>query len=68
MKNRSEWNSFMKTGSVEDYLRYTGCYKEASVDEPSGDKRDVKTASENTDAEFGNGFRNYHQDGAHRGI
>ncbi len=60
MKNTSDWNTFMKTGSVEDYLRYTGAYRE-----------DTKAAKESTEinrrtvegfnAKSDNGVRNDYQ-------
>ena len=53
--SREYWDTFMATGSVEDYLRY----RESSIDSERVDKWEVKSwQSEGTDGESDGGDRN----------
>lgn len=58
MKNVSEWNTFMKTGRVEDYLRYTGCVSETCSGTISEHSKKEKKDVERTNAESDYRIRN----------
>lgn len=61
MKNAGEWNTFMRTGSVEDYLRYTGAYVEKTTNvQRTGTQRKAAVAEE-IHAESDNGYGNDYQ-------
>ncbi len=37
MKNYDYWESFVNTGSIDDYLHYIACTREEIADEPISD-------------------------------
>ncbi|MBE5878871.1 MAG: hypothetical protein E7288_02695 [Lachnospiraceae bacterium] len=61
MKNVNEWNTFMKTGRVEDYLRYTSVSSDtfsnrASI-ESEEDKKDVGQTHAESDYRSGDCYQ-----------
>lgn len=60
MKNVSEWNTFMKTGRVEDYLRYTNAVSDTLSDKNPQRQPDEKKGMEQTHAESDYRFRNHY--------
>ncbi len=58
MKNVSEWNTFMKTGRVEDYLRYTETMSGTLSNSTAKDRQEEKKGAEQTHAESDYRFRN----------
>lgn len=61
MKDAGKWNTFMRTGSVEDYLRYTGVYDEKTTNEQRTGRQRKSAVAEDIHAESDNGYGNDYQ-------